>query len=81
MSAQRNKDSLSTLTVLVREGSAIHNLFSDIALRIVTHHYNRCVLQLVDADNGTVHTFNITPGDGNPQRTEAIRDRLNWSTH
>jgi hypothetical protein len=75
----RKKDSYSELLVLNKPGSATAKLFDQIMLRIATHHFNRCVIKLVDAESGTVSTFNIYPGDGDPSKFERRRDQLNWT--
>lgn len=78
---RRELDSYSELLVATQSEAASARLFDQIENRIKTHHYNRCVVKVLDVVTGKVRTFNIYLGDGNPAEYQRRRDQLNWELH
>lgn len=77
----RTRDTFSELLVATQPNATSARLFDEIENRIMTHHYNRCVVKVMDVLTGKIRTFNIYLGDGNSAEYTGRRDTLNWTEH
>jgi hypothetical protein len=77
----RKRDTYSELLIATQPDATSARLFDEIENRIATHHYNRCVVKVLDVVSGTLRTFNIYLGDGDPAEFQRRRDQLNWTEH